>query len=77
MLSRELEEDGDGNHGDPDSPEEPELSCSDEEFVTPLLGTQSINHDDATLRKNRGDARCQANHRLFGYRFLGIRFLEY
>ena len=41
MLPPNPDVDRDGNHGDPDSAEEPELSCSVEELVTPLLGTQS------------------------------------
>ena len=42
MLPRNPDVDRDGNRGDPDSAEEPELSCSAEELVTPLLGTQSF-----------------------------------
>jgi len=34
--------DRDGNRGDPDSANDPELSCSAEELVTLLLGTQSF-----------------------------------
>jgi len=41
MLPRNPDVDRDGIRGVPDSAEDPELSCSAEGLVTPLLGTQS------------------------------------